>query len=324
MGGSRGATYTKLGISAREISMGRCGVSVSEGSSSIYWNPANLIKQDQRRQFLGITSTVMNQQVWDIQYGAFSSAYALRRFAIGFGALYYQVSDIEHWDENMYYHGNFNNTELAGLGALSFRIHSSIVFGTTLWIHQHTFSLTDDKPLVGFGGQLGLNFYPVSKMKDFKFSINLIDDRNISTNILGSAIDTTEMTLIVGLSNMFNILDASFVGPITTALELEQTRHTPLEFRFGIENEWILPGGVQLFSRVGLDDYALEYSGWRLDKESNLWNEDVLTYKAYRKIQRKFTFGIGLQYRPFPVSFDYAIVLERYRTLHFITLSLWP
>lgn len=320
--GNRGAAYTKLGVSAREIALGRCGTTLSSDGSAVYWNPANMLEQDIHRKSLGLSATYMSLPEWDMQYGSFSTGYRFRNWAVGAGALYYQVTDIQHWDEEMNYLGNFNDTEMSGIGGLAFRLSNVMNMGVSLWLQQQSFSLSDTTAMVGLGGQIGFNYYLFPQAGDYKFSINLADSRALSQQWLTEAIDTTDIMIVAGLSGTFhNRGESGMFGPIRFAVELEQIRHYPMELRLGLENEWNPVREMAIYTRLGLDDFILQYSGW--DLEENVWGVETIALSDYRRIQTKYTLGLGVVYRPLHLGFDYAMVLEHYRILHFITLKVW-
>jgi hypothetical protein len=316
--GFRSAAFTKLGVSSREIAMGRCGVSTASNASAVYWNPANMLQFDQEKHTLGLISSGLGQSAWDAMYGSVFTGYAFRKFAIGAGALYYQVNEIEAWDDQMNYLGNFNNMEIAGLGAMAIRLSNVINIGATVWGHQQSFSNDLEDPRLAIGGQAGLSYYPFPKARSVKFSLNLIDERGFF-----SVTDSSEMIFSPGISGIIPAPGRrTFLGKSALAIELEQRRHTPLQLKFGIENEWRPALGISLFTRLGMDDIVLEYANWGLDK--NAWGVESISQDDYAKIQRKYTFGFGIKYQPLRLGFDYAVVLEHYRTLHFFSLNLWP
>lgn len=107
--GTSGAQFLKLGTNARAIGMGEAYSSVTDGSESIYWNPAGLSRVD-RRSFSLMHAIYLQQIVYDF------ASYAQRFGELGvlcLGVQYLNAGTIDRTDRLGSSAGTYNPYDLA-------------------------------------------------------------------------------------------------------------------------------------------------------------------------------------------------------------------
>lgn len=93
--GTYAAPFLNIGVSARATAMGEAQVATTNDSSSIYWNPAGLVRIEK-----GDLTFTHNEWLVDTRYEFFSIGYSLGRLGtFGGGLSYLSYGDIAGYDE---------------------------------------------------------------------------------------------------------------------------------------------------------------------------------------------------------------------------------
>jgi len=221
-----------LGVDARALGMGGAYVSVTDGASSVYWNPAGLALLDK-----GETS-LMHVSLWENTIYDFAAlAYPTLDFgSYGIGAIRLGTIDVPKRDINNLDLGTFDNTvslytvsvassfPLYTKGGLSFKLYNQSIDGNSA---------------NGLGLDLGILATP---SQHFNWGINLQDLLEPTLQLTGQK-EKIPFNLKAGIS-----LNQA-LGPISLlmAADVDQTRGRQAEFHFGgevgIESAAFIRGG---------------------------------------------------------------------------------
>ncbi len=107
--GTAGAQFLKLGTNARAVAMGEAYSAVTDGSDSLYWNPAGLERVD-RKAF----SVLHAMYLQNISYNYASYAFRFRESGvIAVGAQYLSAGSIDRTDRFGSAAGTYNPYDLA-------------------------------------------------------------------------------------------------------------------------------------------------------------------------------------------------------------------
>jgi len=314
-----GAAYLKLGMDSRGIAVGRAITASAQGAAAIYWNPAGILNGKNRFDFK--MTGLMNKSPWDQEYSTISMSYKWRRLALGGGYINYGVYDIPEYDENMGYHGDFNNHEGAGLVTLAIDFPGLVKFGITgFYLMQNYSSLVNADSLPtdrsGYGYNLGLLFNPILHYDRLVIGLLLNDNKLYTTGDASSLITDLGVRWTAWESKEY------YFNNVDLLLDFEQERNYPIKLKLGTDIQAINYRGYRLFLRLGVDDLILEMrplSDSLAAHSPELEDQIVI-------LNRKFMLGFGLQYKTFAsaniFSIDYAFVRERYRVLHFLSVGI--
>lgn len=315
------AAYQKLGMDARGIAMGRAVIANSFDASAVFWNPANLIRLD---HFPGNATDMMVSHMsnteYDIQYITAAIAKRWSRFGIGIGLMSYGVDEIECYDEQMNYQGDFTDLERSIFGSMAFHIPYVMNVGFTAQYLTQGFSGVHESQYQALGLKSGITaplvFYP-----QIIFSL-AYNNRSFD---LGTAIDSEydkmRSTAAIGIGWYSREFERSYISRWLLTTELEQETQFPLKVKLGAEVYIIQISGFDLMLRVGLDDLDIETRSRDFD------GTDIGLDEFWRlNLKRTFGFGINMpkvrfwesNYR---VRIDYAFVDEAYRSMHFFTIG---
>ncbi len=92
--GTTAAGFLKIGVGARAAAMGDAFTTIVDDSTSLYWNPAGLIKMKERQ-----LSATYNMWFAGISQGYLGLGYPLSRGIIAGGINYVDMGDFEGRDE---------------------------------------------------------------------------------------------------------------------------------------------------------------------------------------------------------------------------------
>lgn len=226
-----------LGVDARALGMGGAYVSVTDGASSVYWNPAGLALLDKGE------ATFLHVSLWEeTAYDFLGLAYpTLNLGTVGVGVIRLGSSDIPKRGSDMSELGTFDNTQsLYSISvASSFPLYTK--GGMSLKIYN---SSLDGNSATGIGLDLGILATPTEHLA---WGINLQDLLRPKLQ-LKSKEERIPFNLKAGASCHF---DSDPLGLII-AVDLDKTEDRRAKFHFGGEL------GIQktLFVRGGYDrDY---------------------------------------------------------------------
>ncbi len=245
-----------LGVDARALGMGGAYVSVTEGASSVYWNPAGLALLDRGE------ASFLHVSLWENTYYDFlSAAYPTLDFgSFGVGAIRLGSSDIDRRDLNNLDLGSFDNTQMLYIisAASSFPFYTK--GGLSFKIYNHSIA---GNSATGIGLDLGILATP---NPHFSWGVNLQDLLEPTLQLQNSK-EKIPFNLKAGMSYNQNI------GPLSILLatDIDQTRSRQIELHFGgeigVENLVFLRGGYDRgYGTVGAGfkwnwvraDYALK------------------------------------------------------------------
>ena len=145
------AVYTRLGIDARSIGMGGTGVAFLDNVSSTYLNPAVLA--DVKR--IELTTSTRQNMEWDKGHNAVALGFMI---PTGYVAAFWQgatVSDLEGYDDNGNFTGNYDNADHAFGISYAAKI-GKLNMGITPKMYLSTM---DDESTTGFGLDLGMLYH---------------------------------------------------------------------------------------------------------------------------------------------------------------------
>lgn len=318
------AAYLKLGMDARGIAVGRAYTALANGASAIYWNPAGILNPEVNGRPFDVQITNLLNSPWDVNYLTSAVAWRWKRFAIGLGYINYGVDQIPEYDELMNYYGDFRNVEQAGLFGLAFNFPGLFQVGITGFYLNQEFQnihLTSGNLIEGWGINFGLIMRPFLQYKQFEIGILLNDNKMLIVNKDNKDRDSTSIIINVGFKWDIYQSTSQYLSSITLLADFEQEKDFPVKVKFGSEVLVAKFGSTELYVRSGIDDVILEMRPLADSlKTSYLALDDQIT-----RLNRKFTFGVGLQYQLVAGTIliaDYAWVKETFRSLHFLTLKI--
>lgn len=245
-----------LGVDARALGMGGAYVSVTDGASSIFWNPAGLALLDKGE------ASFMHVSLWEKTIYDFASlAYPTLDFgSYGIGAIRLGTTDVPKRDINNLDLGTFDNT----ISVYTFSVASSFPLYTKGGVSFKLYNQSiDGNSANGVGIDLGILATP---NPHFSWGINLQDLLEPTLQLTGQK-EKIPLNLKAGIS--FN----QDLGPISLLLatDIDQTRSRKAEFHvggeIGIERALFLRGGYDRgYATVGAGvkwnwlraDYALK------------------------------------------------------------------
>ena len=245
-----------LGVDARALGMGGAYVSVTDGSSSVFWNPAGLALLDKGE------GSFMHLSLWEKTIYDFASlAYPTLEFgSFGIGAVRLGTTDVPKRDINNLDLGTFDNTvslytvsvassfPLYTKGGVSFKVYNQSIDGNSA---------------NGVGLDLGILATP---NPHFSWGINLQD-------LLEPTLQLTNQKEKIPFNLKAGMSFYQSLGPISflLAADIDQTRSRQAEFHFGgevgIDKAVFLRGGYDRgFATLGAGvkwewlraDYALK------------------------------------------------------------------
>ena len=315
-----GAPYLKLGMDARGIAMGRSMTSLSEGPAAVYWNPAGLHTSEKLQ--IGFSATNMvDKSSWDQDYQTLALSVSWWRIGIGIGALQYGVTKIPEYSEDMNYLGEFDDQEMTGIFSLAFDFPGLMTIGMSgIYSQQEYVGLTQGKQNLesGLGVNFGIQLHPIPRWKNLKLGM-LVNDKNS----MGGA-DSTGIYTQAGLEwKLTPLLNKNYLSYVILSLGIEQERNYPIKLNGGAEIMMAKFSSLKLLGRLGFDDFVIEMR----PLDSSLEPQEPELKRQIRRLNKKLTFGIGIENdvwhtQKMKLKFDYAIVKETFRVIHFISLGL--
>jgi len=151
-GGGQAGAFLRRGLDGKALALGGAFSSISDGASSVYWNPAGL--NDIQKFDINISNSFLSLDRSQM-FGAMG--YSLnRRLSIGLGILKFGVNEIEGRDNNGNLTKNFNDQEIEFLASFAYKIINKRSFkvSTGLTIKYLSQSLYDNNAN-GFGFDMG-------------------------------------------------------------------------------------------------------------------------------------------------------------------------
>lgn len=222
-----------LGTDARALGMGKAYVSIADGPSSIFWNPAGLSLSNQK----GI-SILHSNLFWDTNYDFIGYCHPTPRAgAFGFGLFRLGVTNIEERDyRNNLINPSLENEQLEYILSYSREILPFFSYGFSLNLHNqkiYSYSAT------GVGLDAGILYHPT---KNWSIGANL---QNILEPTLKLKQDTTKypINLKAGISyhpNNFIIsidMDKSRLTDVKLHAGAEYSLYKTLSLRLGLDEE---------------------------------------------------------------------------------------
>lgn len=229
-----------LGTEGRALGMGRAYVSMADGPSSIFWNPAGLIQTHQKEM-----SLFHSNLFWDTNYDFIGYCYPTPRAgAFGLGLFRLGVTDIEERDSrNNLINSSLKNEQLQYIFSYSHELLPLFSYGFSVNLHtQKIYSYA----ATGVGLDAGILYHPSGIFRNFTLGANL---QNILEPTLKLKNDTTKypINLKAGISYHSDELIIS--------LEMDKSRLTALQLHAGVEYSLY----KTLSLRLGLDEGNLTY-----------------------------------------------------------------
>ncbi|MFH1563344.1 MAG: PorV/PorQ family protein [Nitrospirota bacterium] len=248
-----------LGADARALSMGKAYVSIAQGPSALYWNPAGLTQTNQKG-----FSLLHSNLFWDTSYDFIGYCYPTPRSGVfGLGVFRLNVTDIEERDpRNNLINPSLENEQLEYIFSYSRELVPSFSYGLSLNLNTHkiySYSAT------GVGVDVGMLYRPNGRFNGLAIGANL---QNLLEPTLKLKDDTTKypMNLKAGISyyrQLTDKLDDEFI----ISIDVDKSRLTKLKRHAGIEYSLY----KTLSLRAGLDQedwtygFGLGYKGFRFD-----------------------------------------------------------
>ncbi len=238
-----------LGADARALGMGKAYVSIAQGPSAIFWNPAGLTQSNQK----GLD--ILHSNLFgDTSYDFMGYCYPTPRAGVfGLGLFRLGVSDIEERDfRNNLINSSLKNEQLEYIFSYSREVIPSFSSGINLKLNTHkiqSYSAT------GVGIDVGILYHPDGK---FRVGANL---QNLLEPTLKLKNDTTKypINLKTGISY--------HRGELIISVDMDKSRLTELKWHSGIEYSIY----KTLSLRIGLDHedftygFGIKYKGFRFD-----------------------------------------------------------
>lgn len=326
------AAYQKLGMDARANGMGRTLLGFNSDASALFWNPANLCRysSDDEQRLHGFISQ-MDQKEYDINF--ISGGIVLRgeKFGFGAGIMSYKVADIPVYDKDMNYNGNFDNVENIYFLGIASKIPYIMNFGVTFqYLDQQFKTQSAYSSEIGYNNELdqsigiraGIAVFPFYKYENLVVSMAF---NNAGFSLMETTeTDTIRPTTTAGIAWKMPQRNSMYLNQALIALEIEQEYNFPLKLKIGSEISVVSLKGFDLLLRTGVDDIILE-------TRSNLLSDivkDDINVTQLRQYNLKRTVGFGLVIpvanilnNSMQIRFDYAYVIEKFRTLNFISLG---
>lgn len=217
--GTTGAGFLKIGVGARAAAMGDAFTTIVDDSTSLYWNPAGLVKMKERRLL-----ATYNMWFAGISQGYLSLGYPLSRGIIAGGINYINMGDFEGRDEFGELTKPFSAFALNYHLGFADRAGKNLVWGVSAGAVQDTIA-GDTK--ITYAANLGLLF---QSSESLSFGLAL---RNIGGK-LGS--DPLPFEARVGL--------ALTRGPLILALDIASPIDNDTYYCAGVE--WWMWDGIAL------------------------------------------------------------------------------
>lgn len=248
-----------LGTDARALSMGKAYVSIAQGPSAIFWNPAGLTQTEQKG-----FSLLHSNLFWDTSYDFIGYCYPTARSGVfGLGLFRLNVTDIQERDNrNNLINPSLENEQLEYIFSYSHELIPSFSYGVSLNLNTqkiYSYSAT------GVGVDVGILYRPEGRCNGFAIGANL---QNLLEPTLKLKDDTTKypMNLKAGISYHHQLID-KLEDEIIISIDVDKSRLTELKRHAGIEYSLY----KILSLRAGLDQqdwtygFGIGYKGFRFD-----------------------------------------------------------
>lgn len=210
--GTTGANFLKIGVGARAAAMGDAFTAVADDSTSLYWNPAGLVRIEKHE-----LSTMYNMWFEGISQGYVSVGFPLLGGTMGLGTNYVSMGDLEGRDESGNPTGTFQASDLAVCIGFAGRL-GKLSLGLSGGMVRSTVAADSNSAFLGTVGGL----FEIGK----NFSVGAVA-QNLGTK-LGE--DSLPLILKAGL--------ALEVGSFFLAADIGKSQDTDLYYCVGIES-WI-------------------------------------------------------------------------------------
>ena len=230
--GTTGANFLKIGVGARAAAMGDAFTAVADDSTSLYWNPAGLVRIEKHE-----LSTMYNMWFEGISQGYVSVGFPLLGGTMGLGANYVSMGDLEGRDESGNPTGTFQASDLAACVGFAGRI-GKLSLGLSGGMVRSTVAADSNSAFLGTVGGL--------------FEINQSFSVGAVAQNLGTKLGEAPLPLILkaGLSLK--------LGSFCLAADIGKSQETALYYCVGMEG-WVgnilaLRAGYRINQDIG--------SGW--------------------------------------------------------------
>lgn len=124
--GTTGANFLKIGVGARATAMGEAFTAIADDGTALYWNPAGLAQLEDPE-----LSAMYNLWFQEIKQGYLSLAFPLLGGALGLGANYVDMGEIEGRDEQGNPTGDFGASDVHVFLGYANRLLGRLMFGAS-------------------------------------------------------------------------------------------------------------------------------------------------------------------------------------------------
>ena len=296
-------SFLLISPSAKATSLGNTMHSVIESPAALFFNPANL-------GFSNNTSFYANTNTNDDYYGSYKSFGLLKpikQVNIGFAVSQLKIGEIENYNAEAEYLGNFSSSDLGVIIGMSYS-HKNMSWGISTKYMNSEFSLNDTDKSEAYGIDIGFT------SKNSVARIPLIVGFNISRSFaniddkLSKEYVPSKVTL--GLKSLQDFNTFSFAPYLD--IVLQESRVNTLNWGISVDyrlNQMNL-SNVSLF--FGQKGYYLE-------------NSSTIEKSELNQIPRRFNLGVGSQLKIGTISLgvDYSHnISDYYMKRNFITISM--
>ncbi|MDR2192641.1 MAG: hypothetical protein LBO62_07180 [Endomicrobium sp.] len=300
-----GAAFLKKGVGARALAMGGAYTALADDTSSLYWNPAGLVRvQDYSAALMGTSGSSdeweglsdmtpsYNFAAVSIPLSKFAKYFKSAVFAVGY--LNSTFENVSMTDENGIY-GHFDDTQNAvffSLAAPMWEGNTNLYAGITFKYITEKMESIEGGSASGYDVDAGLIY---NVFETLNFGVFISNGATMEWD--GGNTDHANITAKFGVSNKFSI---NRKIKITPAVDIMQVQKEPIAANVGLEFSYLDVyddynlGLNGIHVRGGVNSYALEK---RYDV-SEVMNEN-LSYSV--------GFGIDLMIFGKFLQIDYAL-----------------
>ncbi len=285
-----GATFTEIGVGAREIVFGRAAIVTADDATAGYWNPA-LLTHVSSPALTGTYRFISTKTAVGGDVISFSVAgIPLPVGKLGATFLTQKISDIYEYDATGQYLSTFDSNDYAVYVAYGFQVVGPVSLGFSFkYLHQ------------GYSGLTGLPS-DVTSVTGQGFDIGTI--YRVSDNIVAGIVARsksrigdveTPFGVDIGFSYMRSFKVGGRPQDIVIAAALEQRQYRPLKLNLGMEYMFLELSGNQFIARLGsLNNYV----------------EDRGSGLPFNEFSRVLSVGGGGQFLNKKMHVDFAYMLR--------------
>lgn len=296
-------SFLLISPSAKATSLGNTMHSVIESPAALFFNPANL-------GFSNNISFYANTNTNDNYYGNYQSFGLLtpiNQVNIGIAVSQLTIGEIENFNDEAVYQGNFNSTDLGVIIGMSYS-HKNMSWGISTKYMNSEFSLKDTDKSEAYGIDVGFT------SKNFVSRVPLIIGFNISRSFaniddkISKEYVPSKVTL--GLKSLQDFNTFSFAPYLDIILQ---------ELRVNTLN-WGVLADYRL-NQMNLSKVSLFFGqkGYYLENSSTIGKSEL------NQIPKRFSLGFGgeLKIGTISLSVDYSHnISDYYLKRNFITISM--